>query len=143
MDIRPVCVRVARRLQYWWQRGWKPRLNTVGFLEWDPREYNCYADHAANVALDCGKDWAVKTEQAPESMQANSWNLRLCCDGARRGDGQSAAGLALFCYTGSSRVLLCRAGAVLNNLTSAFIAELLALEWALDWLDSFMCELNL
>ncbi len=57
----------------------------------------------------------------------------LSVDGARRGDGAAAAGVALFAVSASgSEVVLCRAGRILGNVGSAFVAELLALEWGLD-----------
>ena len=55
--LQPICIRIARKLQMLLHTGWKPRLNTVAFIEWDPRHFNAVADHAANAALDCGREW--------------------------------------------------------------------------------------
>ena len=50
-------------------------------MEWDKRELNSLADHSANVALDCRKDWCVIDEAAvARSVQAR---IQLCSDGAK------------------------------------------------------------
>ena len=59
-------------------------------------------------------------------------------DGALRGDGSSAAGLALLAYpTDGSELLICRAGRVMGRLGSAFAAELVALERVVNFLLIF------
>ena len=65
-------------------------------------------------------------------------NYRACFDGARRGGGESAAGVAIFAYhINGRRALLYRGGKPLDNLGSAFVAEALALEWCFELLDSY------
>ena len=55
-------------------------------------------------------------------------------DGAKRGDGSSSAGLAMVAYHPDREpTILCRAGSILGVLSSSFAAELLALEWSLDF----------
>ena len=61
-----------------------------------------------------------------------------CVDGARKGDGSASGGMALFAYLSDGSVVeILRCGVLLGNLSSAFLAESLALEWALqlfrDW----------
>ena len=53
-------------------------------------------------------------------------------DGARRKGGQSYGGMCIFSYEGERRICLYRAGVVFGWLESAFAAEILALEWALE-----------
>ena len=50
-----------------------------------------------------------------------------------RRKGDAAAGLALFLFEGGSYILLARSGLTLGGLSSAFLAEAMALEWALEW----------
>ena len=56
-------------------------------------------------------------------------------DGAyRRGDGTAAAGVAIDCYEEpDTRLLIARAGRVLDGVTSSLVAELIALELGLDF----------
>ena len=98
------------------------------------------ADHAANVALDNGSDWNFVDEQAEASFHKSAQAcLRVCSDGAMRGSGQSAVGFALLSYSQSGhRTILRRSGKLLGSLSSAFVAEALALEWCLDlFMDSY------
>ena len=61
--------------------------------------------------------------------------LRVCSDGARRGDGSAAVGFALLSYDKDGRkTILKRAGKLIGNLKSAFVAEMIALEWCFDQL---------
>ena len=54
-------------------------------------------------------------------------------DRQTRGDGTSAAGMAIWAYTPDhGRVILVRAGRCLHSLRSAFVSEIMALEWGLD-----------
>ena len=133
-DLRPVCIRIARRLHDLSRDGWMPRVDAADLIEWDRREYNTDADHAANVVLDGAGDWSYRDDEATKEAIANGANLRLCSDGARRGDGHSAAGMSLYAYFDNNRerTLLWRAGTQLATLQSAFVAELLAMEWCLD-----------
>ena len=138
-SLRPVCVRIARSLFNLVQKGAGTRLSTTPLVEWDPREYNSLADHAANVALDLKEDWFRADWARIRRAKSTNANLRLCLDGALRGDGSSSAGLALVAYPADgSEVLLCRAGRVTGRLGSAFVAELLALEWGVDFLTRFL-----
>lgn len=115
------------------------RSSISPLVEWDPREYNSLTDHAANVALDIKEDWSRADWEKMGSAKRKHAYLRLCVHDALRGDGSSAAGLALLpCATDGSEVLLCRAGRVMARLGSAFVAELLALEWGVHVLTTFL-----
>ena len=104
-------------------------------MEWDPRDFNTTADHAANHALDTGTDWTDNLGQQPEEQVKVGAHLRLCVDGALRGGKYAAAGVALYMYRpGEGRVLVYRAGRCLQCVHSAFVAELLALELGLQFL---------
>ena len=60
-------------------------------------------------------------------------NLRMCIDGARKSSGRSAGGMVVYGYQDSGdKVLLYRAGVDFGTLSSTFLAETMALEWALD-----------
>ena len=117
------------------QRSFQPRTQTAGFIEWDPRAFNALADEAANKALDRGESWLVVHPEGVRRARGGSEpvNFRLCFDGARRGDGSAAAGVAMLAYYASGeRELLLRGGMLLGTLTSAFVAEALAAEWCFD-----------
>ena len=67
-------------------------------------------------------------------VQLENSNFRLCVDGARRGGGKASAGMALMvCNEDGIPTVLCRGGLLLSNTSSAFLAEMLAMEWALEW----------
>ena len=115
------------------EQWWRPRLDITDFIEWDRHTYNTIADHCANIALDRACDLHVLNGAALQAARASKLNLRLCADGALRGTGQAAAGMCLLAYEESGReVLLYRAGKVLGELSSAFVSEMLAMEWCLD-----------
>jgi len=111
--------------------GWRPRLESVAFIEWDPRDFNTVADHAANSALDSGCNWDRMGSDEILVTTARRW--RLSVDGAYRGDGTAAAGVAIYAYDemGASS-LMARCGRILRDVTSALVAELVALEIGLD-----------
>ena len=106
---------------------------------WSPREYNTVADHAANAAMDEHRDWEIFDEGHIASALQSNCNLRLCVDGGRRNEAEGALGFALYsavlgeCGT-YTYTLLARRGQRLNKISSAFLAEALALDWALDYL---------
>ena len=131
--LRPVCIRIGRNLHSLLEKSWRPRLDVSNFIEWDGRQYNSIADHCANIALDKGSDWHVLDDESLNAAGACKLNLRLCADGALRGTGQAAAGMCLLAYGEDGvEMLLYRAGKVLGELSSAFVSEILAMEWCLD-----------
>ena len=130
---RPLFVRICRSLVKLHHRNIQPRTQTSEFVEWDPRDFNALADDAANKALDRGADWMHVHRDSVQKARASAANYRLCFDGARRGSGESAAGVAFLAYYATGeRDLLLRAGKRLGVLSSAFLAEALAAEWCLD-----------
>ena len=103
------------------ESGWKPLTKVSDLVLWDRREFNSIADHAANVALDAKQDWSVTDNDALQEAKAMDANIRAAADGAKRGSGQSAAGVAITAYhQDGRRVLIHRAG--------RFLAEALAME---------------
>ena len=113
--------------------GFRPRLDTTSFVEWDARRFNQLADDAANKALDEECGWQVRHEPGIQGVLGCPVNYRVCFDGAKRGSGKAAAGLAIIAYRGDgTRDLLLRAGRFLGQLSSSFAAETFALEWALE-----------
>ena len=99
------------------------------------------ADHAANVALDLQQEWSRNDSASIDYAKQQNHNVRLCFDGARRGDGSSAGGVAIIaCPPGGDEVILYRAGCKFGLLRSAFEAELLALEWSMDLFSRIFCK---
>ena len=126
-------MRIARRLWSFIQHGFKPRRDITSFIEWDFRELNAVADHAANCALDMSSPWELKDELATGFANRNEICYRICVDGALRGNGQASGGMAVLAYTcGGVQACLYRAGVLFGCLDSAFSAEVLAMEWALE-----------
>ena len=56
------------------------------------------ADHAANVALDGKSSWSTTDARNMARARIECANIRVCVDGARRGSGDSAAGVAIVAY---------------------------------------------
>ena len=122
--------------------GWKPRQDIGNLVEWDARSFNSYADYAANVALDIEGPWEWRDADAILRAKAEFANFRVCADGAKRKNGQSATGCAIFSYLHGRRTLLYIGGSTLGLLDSAFVAELLAwrrVSTYLDFYDMKMC----
>ena len=116
--------------------GWKPLSDTHDFVEWAPREYNVVADHAANATMDCGIDWKIENSQGIAEAKATGERFRICSDGGRRSGSLAAAGVAIYSVDvvdGCARCTeLVRAGKQVQSIESAFLAEAVSLEWALD-----------
>ena len=114
------------------EEGWYPRTDISDTVEWDPREYNTVADHSANIALDKGEEWFDDHMEMWCLAKEQGANIRLCFDGARRGSGAGAGGLAIFAYWEGDRQLLYRAGRAVGYSSWSFWAESMALEWGLE-----------
>jgi hypothetical protein len=72
-------------------------------------------------------------DNALQEARRSGANLHFCADGALRGGGQAAAGICLLTYGQDGEVIILhRAGKVLGELSSAFVAEMLAMEWCLE-----------
>ena len=91
-----------------------------------------YADYAANVALDIGAPWEWRDVDAILRAMIERASFRLCTDGAKRKNGQSSTGCAIFSYLDGKRTLLYIGGSPLGLLDSVFVSEMLALEKFLD-----------
>ena len=130
-DLRPPCIRIARLLHRLLAMGHRPRRDIAPSIEWDPRELNGVADHAANCALDLAAAW--ETHGGGNAYKIEGCNIRICVDGARRGNGQASGGMAVFAYEADgSRSCLYRSGVVFGVFNSAFTAGVLAMEWTLE-----------
>ena len=109
------------------------------FIKWDPRDFNTVADHAANAALDCGTDWD-KLEMGSVTLTTSRY-WRLAVDGAYRGNGSAAAGIAIYAYDDpNTRSLIARFGRILVGVPSSLVAELIAVELGLDLFANILEE---
>ena len=96
-------------------------------------------DHAANCALDSQTGWERKDLDALWQSSKTHANIRICLDGPRRKNGQSSSGMAIIAYQkDDGPSLLFRASACFGDLGSAFLAEALAMECALEVVFAFM-----
>ena len=70
-----------------------------------------------------------------DAFQSKS-KFRLCIDGGLRQSGDAAAGFALLTQSSQSSTyeVLARKGCLLQSAVSAFAAEAIATELALEWL---------
>ena len=105
-SLRPLFIRIARHLWELLEEGWRPRTDISDMIEWDPREFKTVADHCANVALDLNDEWADDRDVALKATKEQGTNIRLCIDGARRGDGSGSCGLAIYAYRKAEYQLL-------------------------------------
>ena len=125
-------MRIGRAMARLLESGWRPLTDISDLLLWDPRDYNSVADHGANVALDLGQEWQILRKLESQHAIAAGANIRLCFDGALRGNGSAAGGLEILAYyPDGSRVSLCRSGCLFQGVDSAFQAEVQTLEWCL------------
>ena len=130
-EVRPNCVHIGEMLWLLLQNMWRPRVDTSPFVEWDTRDHNAIADHAANIALDQGTDWVYS--DGTQFVFPDRVCVRLCSDGALRKSGRASAEICVFMYDVSYQPsMICRAGRQLGTASSAFVAEVLAFEWALS-----------
>ena len=137
--FRPLGTRIARYLFNLLEKGWRPIADISDLVLWDARNFNTTADHAANCALDLGQPWERSNRENIELSIEVKANIRLCFDGARRGGGQASAGIAIFAYLPrGGTILLYRAGCIFGSLSSAFLSEMMALEWCLSRITDIM-----
>ena len=135
---RPLMIRIAAALDKV-HRRWLPIQNLADYIIWAPREYNTVADHAANATMDLKASWSIVNDVLLEQALADNANLRLCVDGGRRNQHLASIGMALYAarcdHDGIFYYeLLVRQGHLLSEVESAFVAEALGLEWALEYL---------
>ena len=99
----------------------------------DPREFNSLADDAANKSFDRQADCDYIHNEVLLRIRQETANIKMCFDGARRGGGSAAAGVAAIAYfPNGERELMFRAGKVLGILGSAFLAEAFAAEYCFE-----------
>ena len=96
--------------------------------------------------MDAGHSWKVEHMQDLRAAIADKSNLIFFADGGRRSASQGVLGLQLALYAarpdthGFSYVLLARKGDLLETVASVFLAEALALDWALEYVYGLICE---
>ena len=89
--------------------------------------------------MDLKASWSIVNDVLLEQALADNANLRLCVDGGRRNQHLASIGMALYAarcdHDGMFYYeLLVRQGHLLSEVESAFVAEALGLEWALEYL---------
>ena len=146
---RPIFVRIARALERFWKTGWQPRQAWANFIEWRPREFNNAADHLANYTLDEAKSWFECEEEVLREGLARGCNIELHSDGGLRRQNKEEQR----CCQGSSawighivhlkdgtwhRKRFAMAGTYLEDASSAFVAEAIALEKMVDYVVSVL-----
>ena len=128
----PVAVRVGRAFEKLLGNAVWPLTDTSDFVLGDPRLHNDLADHSANVALDQGSVWKSCEHNTLQNTRVCKANMRLCIDGAHRGDGLAAADMALQGHHRSGcREVVYRSGKLLGELSPAFASETIAFACAL------------
>ena len=138
-ELRPLFTRIGRALFSLYTYGLRPLGAKEDLVIWTPREYNTVADHAVNCALDLETSWSRSDNDLLAQAMLSGRSLRLSVDGGKRSATQAAIGLALFSVeivTGgvAKYTLLARSGKLLSGVSSAFLAEAMALEWGLQYM---------
>ena len=137
--FRPLYIWILRRLFGLLSQGRKPIADIADLVIWDRREFNTYADHAANVTLDLQRDWERINQDAIREAMVNNVNYQLCIDGARRGNGKNAVGIIVFAYMNHAvRKILLRGGFNVGQLGSSSLVDAFALEQGLQIFDRLM-----
>ena len=137
--------RIARRLFELGEKGWSPRRDIDPIVIWSPREYNTVADHMVNAAMDNNCAWQKWDRQLLEDHIKRGGSLRICVDGGlRRGtdslDKPSALGCAIYLVrkVQPQYTLAGLQAAPVKSVGSAFQAEAMALEWAINLINVLM-----
>ena len=140
---RPSFVRIARMLFSLAHCGWAPLRDELAFVLWSPREYNTVADHAVNASFDEGRSWEAGSRSDMQQAIRQHANLRICVDGGMRGNGTAAVGMVVYVARQDKDAQwqyeqIVRRGQLVGTASSAFGAETVALEWALEYLVKFL-----
>ena len=142
-EHRPLFLRTARSLERLACSGYSPLADESDYVLWSPREFNIVADHAANASMDSLSTWSALDGPGLADMRSSGSNIRLCVDGGRCDQQTSAIGVALYlCMRGPcgnyQYKVVARKGVWLTNVSSAFLAEALALDCGLQLLLSVL-----
>ena len=91
------------------------------------------------MTLDSRQFWFSSDSARLQEAFGSDCFLRLCVDGGLRGNGEAAAGFALYSWSRPSKyTALVRQGEFLNCVSSSFQSEAMALEFALDRFLNFL-----
>lgn len=90
--------------------------------------------------MDLSQDWEFTDQALATEAQGRNANLRVAVDRALRATrGKSSVGMVVMAYyPGGRKELLHRSGSILGELSSAFLAELSALELGLQKVAFFI-----
>ena len=123
--------------------GWAPLRDELAFVPRSPHEFNTVADHAVNASLDQG--WSLEAGSGSDTQQAirQHANLRICADAGMRGKRAAAIGMVVYVARQDKDAQwqyeqIVRRGQLVGTASSAFGAETVALEWALEYLVKFL-----
>ena len=139
-SLEPVFGRITRNLFAMLDRGWKPSRDIDDAIVWQPREFNKMADFLVNYTMDERKSWAkVFPERADVSPEAN---FLVHADGGTR-EGRCSA--AAWCIEAvhvrgqtQARSVVLIAGTFISDPVSSFLAETIALDEAVQALDTLL-----
>ena len=126
---------MARKILILHNHGFRPISVSEDFVIWSPREFNSVADHAVNATMD--QSWGRgRTSDLKKAIQEKVF-LRVCIDGGRRSSSLGALGFAMYAMSSQADAstkcrLVLRGGKLLVEVASAFLAEVLAIEWTLE-----------
>ena len=145
-ELEMVFRQMVKHLHHLSSSGWRPRRDIDNFVIWSPRQYNVVADHLVNAALDMQSDfWQHDDTSMRESLRCNE-AFRVCVDGGvrrngdRTGQRRSALGGAfLFVKADFQMVRAVTAAQLVDDVTSAFQAEVLALDSMLSFFVKTVC----
>jgi hypothetical protein len=136
--LEPIFQRTSNMLLRICENGWRPKRDTDDMITWAPRKYNVVADHLANAAMDCKRDW--HWEDVQHLVDANSHGhgirLKVCVDGGlRRSSNDASMAVAIFlARDGGTFTPILYAANMLQGVCSAFQTEVHSLESAMTHL---------
>ena len=122
----PVLTRVCNHLQQLWQKGWLPWRDHDPDVSWIHRAHNATADYLANIALQDRRSDEWTTDGG---IPCN--NLVIMSDDGFK-DFHGSAACVIFAASKTSLQLVHFSHLYLNEASSAFQCEMIALSEALS-----------
>ena len=143
INLECIFRRITTQLYKLHCHGWRPRRDIDNMVHWYRRSGNTVADHLCNAAMNANSSWVWRAS----SMFSDLASFKICVDGGLRGkhgepNRPASLGCVIFLVVPGqdsprpsfTSVLL--AAQPVQKLSSAFLAEAMALEWSFSLFQS-------
>lgn len=120
---------------------WMPRYNWHDPVVWRRRDHNRRADHIANVTMNRAASWIQESPWPFIGKSISDCNLVIHSDGGARSTSASAAWIVeagIFSGIAYEFKLLAMGGTYIDESTSSFTAECLALDAATTYVNALI-----